>query len=148
MTPNELQTFIRTKIPAAEFMQVAVTRAEPDMIEVSAPLAPNSNVHGTLFGGSSAAIGLVAAWSLVYQRMLLDRIDATLVVSRHSMTYLRPVGGSFSALAQFADAQAWPHFTAALSENGKGRVCAAVKVLYNGKEAARLDAEFAASARK
>ncbi|NBO77191.1 MAG: hypothetical protein EBV28_09360 [Betaproteobacteria bacterium] len=62
LNASELQALIRSRIPVADFMQLEVRLLTPDQVDISAPLEPNRNVHGTLFGGSGTAIALVAAW--------------------------------------------------------------------------------------
>lgn len=145
MKAIELQSFVRTKIPAAEFMQVAVITAEPDLVEVGAPLAPNSNVHGTLFGGSATAVGLIAAWCLVYQRMQQDHLGSNLVVMRQVTNYLRPVTGAFTATAKFESETAWSDFIAALNRKGRARIAVIATLQQDGEIGARIEADFAAN---
>ncbi|MDB6061763.1 MAG: thioesterase domain protein [Verrucomicrobiaceae bacterium] len=145
MSPSELQSFLRTRIPVADFMQINVVRAEPELIEFSAPLAPNSNVHDTLFGGSSAAIAMVAAWSLVYIGMQKEELGSNLVVLRQNMTYLRPVAGEFTIVATFAHENVWSDFVATLNSKGRARILLDVALQYDGQLAGKLEAEMAAS---
>ncbi len=148
MNNAELQDFVRSKIPVADFMQITVTKVESDLIEVCAPLAPNSNVHGTLFGGSSTAIGLVAAWMLVFMRMQQEGLGSNLVVLRETTNYLRPVTGAFTAIAKFENENIWNDFVAALNRKGRARIPVVSTIRQDGEVGARIEAEFAANIRR
>lgn len=147
MNAVELQKFVRSKIPLAEFMQVAVIAAEPDSVKVGAPIEPNSNVHSTLFGGSATAIGLIAAWCLVFQRMQQDALGSNLVVIRQTTTYLRPVTAAFTAAAKFENETVWSDFVAALRRKGRARLFVTALIQQDGEIGARIEAEFAADVR-
>lgn len=144
MSPDQLQSYIRRHIPVAEFMQVSVRRADPDVVEVEAPLPPNLNVHGTLFGGSATAIALIAAWSLVFLRMRTSSLNGGLVVHRQNTTYHKPVAGAFTVQATFASDNAWGEFVESIGRRQRGRIGVVGALRCEGEVAARLEAEFAA----
>ena len=145
MSPNELEAFIRSRIPVADFMQLSVLQLLPDRVELAAPLEPNRNVHGTLFGGSGTAIALVAAWSLVHARMQAEGLNAPLVVARQTTHYFKPVTGRVTAQAVFDTAQAWPEFARRLAEGHRARVGVVVELQQTaGEVAAQVEALFAA----
>lgn len=145
MNAQELQTLVREKIAAADFMQITIAKLESDFIEISAPLAPNSNVHGTLFAGSATSIGMVAAWCLVFHRMQQTNLGSNLVVVRQATNYLRPVSGDFTASARFAGNTAWQDFTDRLNKKGRGRIALVVDIKQGDEIGARIEAEYAAS---
>lgn len=145
MNSQELQIFVRSKIAVADFMQIAITKLEPDFIEISAPLAPNANVHGTLFAGSATAIAMVAAWCLVYERMQQAGLGSNLVVVRQSTNYLRPIKNDFTASARFAGENAWQNFVSAMNSKGRGRIPLMVDIKQGDEIGARIEAEYAAS---
>jgi thioesterase domain-containing protein len=145
MAPSDLQSYIRSKIPLAEFMKVTVVSLAAERVELSAPLEPNLNVHGTLFGGSAASLALLAAWALAFLRVEEDGLSAPLVVRGHHMTYLKPVTGSATAIASFSESQAWPNFAAHVRSTGRGRVTVKVSLQSQGEVCAHLSAEFAVS---
>ena len=61
-----------------------------------------TNHHGTLFGGSGAAMALVAAWSLAHTRLQSEGREVPLVVVKHTATgavdWAGSVGGSAAAI--------------------------------------------------
>lgn len=149
MSPSELEAFIRSRIPVADFMQLSVQQLLPDRVELAAPLEPNRNVHGTLFGGSGTAIALVAAWSLVHVRMQDEGLNAPLVVAKQTTHYFKPVTGRVVAQAVFETGQSWADFTRRLAEGHRARVGVVVELRQAesdgvGDVAARVEALFAA----
>jgi thioesterase domain-containing protein len=143
MTPKELQVYLHEKIPVAAFMQVAVSGLREDQVELSAPLAPSLNVHGTLFGGSAASLALLAAWALAHLRTQSLGLHAPLVVRSHEMRYLRPVTGRVEVYASFATDAAWPAFVEQLQAQGRGRISLKATVSSQAVLCAELAAEFA-----
>ena len=149
MNPQDLETLIRSRIPVADFMQLHVQQVQADLVQLSAPLEPNRNVHGTLFGGSGTAIALVAAWSLVYARMQDEGLDAPLVVARQTTHYFKPVTGPVTARATFESANTWADFTQRLAQGQRARAGVVVELVQAsapvpGEVAARVEALFAA----
>jgi thioesterase domain-containing protein len=140
------ERYLREHIPLAAFMQVSVLEVGADTVAVSAPLEPNVNVHGTLFGGSGAALALIAAWSLLHTRMQAEHVAASLVVHRHQMTYLRPIAGRVTARAGFAAGAAeWQEFAEALDRKGRARIVVDATLLDDaGQAGAQLSGEFVA----
>jgi thioesterase domain-containing protein len=147
MGPQELQALIRTGIPVANFMQLSVLEVRPDGVDLSAPLAPNLNVHGTLFGGSGAAMALVAAWSLSHTRLHREGLDVPLVVVKQNMQYFKPVRSTVIARARFAPGHGWEPFILAVQQSQRARLGVVVELVPESKPeevAARLEATFAA----
>jgi thioesterase domain-containing protein len=147
MSPQDLQNLIRTGIPVANFMQLSVLDVRRDGVDLSAPLAPNLNVHGTLFGGSGAAMALVAAWSLAHTRLHDEGREVPLVVVKQGMQYFKPVRSTVLARARFAQGQGWASFIQALEHGQRARLGVVVELAPESKPeevAARLEATFAA----
>lgn len=140
------EAYLREHIPLAAFMQVGVLEIGADAVAVSAPLEPNINVHGTLFGGSGAALALIAAWSLLHTRMQSEHVAGSLVVHRHQMTYLRPIAGRVTARAVFAaGADAWDEYVDTLDRKGRARIVVDATLLDDARQAgAQLTGEFVA----
>src|SRR5690554_2147983 len=97
-------------------MEVRVPAADERRVVLAAPLEPNINHRDTLFGGSAAAVATLAAWSLLYLRLLRDGIDARLVIHRNTMEYKRPIAGEFTATARLDDEAPWEQFVTTRSE--------------------------------
>ena len=59
MNPAALAAFLHEKIPLSAAMDVSVVSASASEVVLEAPLDPNINVHGTMFGGS---VSTLACW--------------------------------------------------------------------------------------
>ncbi|ODT71667.1 MAG: hypothetical protein ABS75_07570 [Pelagibacterium sp. SCN 63-23] len=143
MTPPALAAFLREKIPLSKAMDVSVVSVSADGVVLEAPLDPNINVHGTMFGGSVATLGLLAAWSALHLRLEAEGIVNQLVIHRSEVDYLLPVRGSVRATAQ-VDTADWGSFRQMLERRGKARLSVVAEMLSDGQVAARLTGEFVA----
>jgi thioesterase domain-containing protein len=144
MSQQALQALLAEKIPVTQFMQVEVVDIQPDSLTVKAPLAPNLNIHDTMFGGSATAIGLVAAWSLFSMRLANAGVNATVVAHKNASTYLKPIAGELVAKATFANLGAWQSFMDRFTEKGRARFFLHVQLLSENQLAGEIEAEFVA----
>jgi thioesterase domain-containing protein len=143
MTPEALVDYLHTHIPMSRAMDVSVVTASVDEVVLEAPLAPNINVHGTMFGGSAATLGLLAAWSVLHLRLEAEGVANQLVIHRTQMEYLLPVAGAAQARARL-DGNGWEHFRHMLDRRGRARLHVTADVIFEGQAAARLIGEFVA----
>lgn len=147
MTPAALEAYLHAHIPLSRAMGVAVSAANAARVELSAPLAPNINVHGTAFGGSAATLALLAAWSVLHLRLEAEGVPNRLVIQRSSMDYLAPIEGAFSAAATLDNADL-ASFFAMLERKGRARLAVTAQLLFDGKIAGRLTGDFVALAER
>lgn len=144
MSPSELETYLHTHIPMSLAMQASVVRASPEVVVLSAPLAPNINHRDTVFGGSASALAILAAWSLLHTRMNAEGLASRLVIQRNTMSYEEPIVGTFTATAEAPDAQAWSQFLRMFKRKGKARITVASVLHFDGAIAGHLEGEFVA----
>lgn len=147
MTPEALVTYLHDHIPLSRAMDVSVISASAASVVLEAPLEPNINVHGTMFGGSVAALGLLAAWSVMHLRLEDEGIKCQLVIHRTETEYLLPISGCVTASAML-DTSGWDHFRDMFTRRGKARLTVTAELLHNGQVAARLIGEFVAIAER
>jgi thioesterase domain-containing protein len=143
MTPDALADYLHTHIPLSQAMAVSVVEASAQTVVIDAPLDPNINVHGTMFGGSAAVLGLLAAWSVLHLRLEAEGVPNQLVIHRTEMEYLRPISGAARAIARL-DGSDWEVFSHTLERRGKARLKVATELWFGGEIAARLVGEFVA----
>ncbi|MCP8882392.1 thioesterase domain-containing protein [Devosia sp. XJ19-1] len=143
MTPAALADFLHEHIPLSRAMNVTAVRASVEEVVLEAPLEPNINVHGTMFGGSAATLGLLAAWSVLHLRLEAEGISNQLVIHRTEMEYLKPIAGTAQAVARLEGAD-WASFLHTLDRRGKARLKVNAALVFNGEPAARLAGEFVA----
>lgn len=144
MSPKELQQFLHRNVPLSQAMQVGVDSIEADRLVLSAPMAPNLNQHGTIFGGSAATLGVLAAWSLLHTRLIQQGVHCKLVVQRSAMAYEAPMSGVFTATATLATGVDWDRFIAAYHAHGKARIQALAVLHSTGQRAGLFTGEFVA----
>ena len=141
---NELQQTIRGSIPLSEAMAFSIDRLDIGSIEVSAPLEPNVNIHGTGFAGSIYSLAVLTGWALATHIMQSRDLDGDLVVGRAEIAYRAPVTGSLQCRCE-ADEAEREAFEAGFHERGKGRL--ALEIRVGDKPEAVLTATFVAVAR-
>jgi thioesterase domain-containing protein len=143
MTPSALADYLHLHIPLSRAMDVSVVEASAKAVVIEAPLDPNINVHGTMFGGSAAVLGLLAAWSVLHLRLEAEGIANQLVIHRTEMEYLKPISGTARAVARLEGTD-WAGFVHTLERRGKARLMVAAELMFDGEVAARLVGEFVA----
>lgn len=122
MTEAELETYLHDNIPLTRAMAVRVVSIAPDKVVLGAPLAPNINVHDTVFGGSASTLATITAWSLVYTRLLAADRACDLVIQRSTMEFLKPIRGDFTAVAAMSAGPEWDDFLRMLDRKGRARI--------------------------
>ena len=143
MTPEALRRYLHLHIPLSRAMEVEVLEASAEHVLLEAPLAPNLNMHGTMFGGSAATLALLAAWSVMHLKLEAEGLANQLVIHRTNMDYLLPIEGCVRASARLDEAD-WPGFRHTFDRRGRARLTVVSELLYNGQVAARLSGEFVA----
>jgi thioesterase domain-containing protein len=134
---------IRDHIPLSEAMQFSIDELSLDSIQVSAPLEPNINIHGTGFAGSIYSIGILTGWALATHTM--DELDmiADLVVGKAEIRYRAPVTSALICRSSCSDEQR-QQFRNGLSESGKSRLNLEIEI---GDQQALIEAGFIAVGR-
>lgn len=139
-----LERYLHQHIPLSRAMGVVVMAADADAVVLAAPLAPNINHRDTVFGGSAAAVALLAGWSLLYLRLNAESIAHRIVVQRSTMEYLQPIGDAFTAVARLHDGERWERFRDSLQRRRRARVEVTARLEQAGALAGRFTAQFVA----
>lgn len=122
-------------------MQFHIESLDLGAIEVSAPLAPNVNIHGTGFAGSIYSVAVLTGWALCTHILEEQGIDADLVVARAEIRYRAPVTGNLQCHTG-ADAATRDVFLRDVRERGKGVL--PLKIELGGRPDAVLQANYCA----
>jgi len=139
-----LQRKIRAAIPLSDAMQFSIESLGLEAIEVSAPLPPNVNIHGTGFAGSIYSVAVLTGWALCTHILDQMKVDAELVVAKAEIRYRAPVTGDLRCVAG-ADAELRASFLQDIENRGKGVLPLEIRV--GEQPAAVLQATFCAIAR-
>ncbi|HEX4871903.1 MAG TPA: YiiD C-terminal domain-containing protein [Nevskiaceae bacterium] len=132
-------------LPMARALQLRVLRLRADEVCLQAPYGPNRNPHGSVFGGSQAALALIAGWSLVQARLRAEGLVAIVVGREARLRYRRPLSSpAFEARARPAAEPATEDLGRALREHRSARLAVRVSLHEAGsvEEAAVLDTGF------
>lgn len=152
MSPEPRETlierYLHEKIPLSAAMGVRVGTASREHVRLWAPFAPNVNDNDTVFGGSTAAIATLAAWTLLHLRLEEAGLRVQLVIQRSRMEYEQPVPGDFEAVCRFSDEFAWERFRTTLTRKGRARIGLAAAVAFQGQRAAAFEGDFVALERR
>lgn len=140
---RRLQRLLQDHIPLAREMGAEVQRWTGDVLELTAPLEPNLNHHGTFFGGSASALGILAGWSLVHLACLEAGLDAEVVIQRVAMRYSAPAPGPVSARSFRPGPAAWRRFRSGYERHGLARLRVHVELDCGGLRIANLEASYA-----
>lgn len=144
MTADELTGVLHRDIPIARAMGVTALQAEPGCVLLAAPLAPNINHMGTLFGGSAGTLATLAAWSLLYLRLEPLQPPSHIVIQRGLTHYRQPVTGEVTARCLFDDAVSWARFVRTLVRHGRARITLYAEVFGDGRVGAQFEGDFVA----
>ncbi len=142
--PSDLARYIHEHIPLSRAMGVSVLAIEEDAVTLEAPLVPNINHQGTVFGGSASALAILAGWALLHVRLRSEGVAGRLVIQRNAMEYQHPIVGQFSARATLAHPERWQQFTATLTRKGKARVTVLAVLEQINEVVARFTGQFVA----
>jgi thioesterase domain-containing protein len=141
---RQLEQYLHAQIPLSAAMRVRVVALDAEGVTLSAPLAPNINHHETVFGGSAAALAILASWSLIHVRLRADHLDARLVIQRNTIEYQRPMSGEFQARSAFESADAWSAFAALLQRRGRARLSVLAALTQDEVRAGHFSGQFVA----
>lgn len=129
-------------------MGVRVVDASPEGVTLEAPLAPNLNHRSTAFGGSVAALAILAGWTLLHLRLRSDGVRAQIVIQASSVRYEAPIRGAFRATCGPVEEASWRRLERTLARWGKGRLSVSVSVEDAGGVAATFEGAYVALAER
>jgi thioesterase domain-containing protein len=114
-----LQQKIRSAIPLSDAIQFTIDSLGMDAIDVSAPLPPNVNIHGTAFAGSIYSVAVLSGWALCTHILEQTGVAAELVVAKAEMRYRAPITGDLRCAIRI-DAAERTAFLEGIRDRGKG----------------------------
>lgn len=132
------------EIPISAAMGIAVEAFDGAGLRVRAGLAPNVNVHGTVFAGSLFSLASLCGWGLVYLKLLERGQAASIVFVEGRLRCDQPARTDISAAAAWTSAAEWA--LAALSREGRCRIVLDVDVEAGGRIVSAFNGEYAVRA--
>jgi len=141
---EDLQKYLHEHIPISKAMGVEVLEATVNGVTLCAPLYPNINHRETVFGGSSTAVAILSAWSLLYLRLKCENITRHIVIQKSTMTYECPITDMFTASSVIRDPAAWFRFITMLRRKNRARMRVHSILHCNGRKVGELEGDFVA----
>lgn len=138
MTRGAVEEAVHEEIPLSAAMGTQVVEVTPSRVVLEAPLEPNVNHRATAFGGSVAALAMLAGWMLVDARLRDAGIAAHTVVQSGDVRFLAPARGDLRARAEAPNEPSWKRFLTTLGRWGRARVHLEVEVHSGGSRVAVL----------
>lgn len=78
-------------IPLSAFMQLDIEKFDGSTLYCQAALAPNQNLHHTMFAGSIYAMATLTGWGLVHLQLQELGLDGDIVLADGRIRYLAPL---------------------------------------------------------
>lgn len=122
MRLDDIERYLHEQIPLSAAIHVAVRSADTAGVRLAAPLAPNINHRSTVFGGSAAAVAILAAWTYLHVRLEEFPFTTRVVIQHNSLDYLRPLHGDFEAWCPAPSDALWQRFAQTLERRGRARI--------------------------
>jgi thioesterase domain-containing protein len=97
MAPAELEKFLHAKIPLTAAMGIRVIQTGPRRLILEAPLEPNVNHLGSVFGGALHTLPTLACYAALWTLLVESGVDGHVVVKQSYAKYAQPVKQTFRA---------------------------------------------------
>ena len=88
---NRLMSMWQQTIPLVAFMQLQIHAFDGTRLWCHAPLAPNKNLHHTMFAGSIASQLTICGWGMVWLQLQALGLDGDIVLAQSQLNYKAPV---------------------------------------------------------
>ena len=141
----EVEAYLHKHIPLSAGMGVRVVACDVAGVTLRAPLAPNINHHATVFGGSTSAVGILAAWTWLNFSLRSAGHTSRLVIQRNTVNYLAPIKGEFESRCTGLPAAQFEEFLRTLDRYGKARATLSAVLTYKGEKAATFTGDYVAA---
>ncbi|MEM7276484.1 MAG: YiiD C-terminal domain-containing protein [Pseudomonadota bacterium] len=138
----KITQYLYNEVPLSKAMGIKLIKIDDSEVVLGAPLAPNRNHQGTLFGGSAASIATLACWTLVHDRMMREPVTANLVVQKAQIEYLRPCPNEVRAVACLNSPDQWLSAVDAFNRKGKARMSLKSSLYCEQTQVVRFSGDF------
>ncbi|MDP5151432.1 bifunctional GNAT family N-acetyltransferase/hotdog fold thioesterase [Rheinheimera baltica] len=88
---EELSKTWQETIPLSVFMQLNIKEFDGNALRCQAPLAPNINLHQTMFAGSIYTLATLTGWGMLYLQLRALGLQGNQVLADGSIKYFKPV---------------------------------------------------------
>lgn len=96
-----LNQFLHQSIPITKDMGLIIDKISESKLKLKAPLENNINDKGSVFGGSSSALMIIAAWSLIKIKCDEHDINADIVIHKNETVWHKALYSDLIIEAEF-----------------------------------------------
>ena len=122
MTISELEKFLHQQIPISQALGVKVLRADQQQVELHCPLTPNRNHLGTAFGGSLAAVAILAGYTWIFQECERRGHQVHILLKHTEIKYEKPVSEDLRAICKAPAKEDFENFLKTFEKKGLARL--------------------------
>ncbi|OFZ29204.1 MAG: hypothetical protein A2622_14275 [Bdellovibrionales bacterium RIFCSPHIGHO2_01_FULL_40_29] len=144
MQTHELEKFLQTQIPLVATLGVRVIQANDDLVELRAPLEPNRNHLGTVFGGSIYSTAVLACYAWLYNVLKNRNLECHVVIKSGQIKYIRPVNGDFSCVCFSPAENDFEKFLLTLERKQRGQISLRSEIKVKSDVVCIFEGEFVA----
>ncbi len=139
----EIEEFFHQQIPLTRAMALHVEAYDGAQLVLTAPIEVNHNHLGTAFGGSLAAMGMVAGYGLVW--LMLGKREGHVVVRDASINFRRPVRGLIRAVCRRPNDATVADFLSKFANERNAHLRLEVTIQHEGRDAVHFEGTFVAT---
>ncbi len=119
---HKLTDFLKTHVPATQYMGFDVAHYDGETLQLSAPLAPNINDKSTAFGGSLYSLCVMTCWGMLYLKTQEKGIECNQVVMQSNIRFLAPVNQTLTATCHAPSPETLENFFNRFTEKGRAKI--------------------------
>lgn len=134
---QQLQQIWHQTIPLSAYMQLTIAQFDGRELQTTAPLAPNKNLHDTMFAGAIYSLLTLTGWGMVWLQLKAAGLQGDIVLADANIRYVRPVTGQPVAKVRVVDCRG------SLADGGRIRQQVRVQLWDNQTLLAEFQGQFA-----
>jgi thioesterase domain-containing protein len=142
---NDLENYLRQQIPLIESLGVKVVKCNNQLAELKAPLEPNRNHLGTVFGGSTYSVSVLACYSWLFQILKSRGLSSHVVIKSGHIKYLKPVNADFTSVCAAPEKEDYEKFILVLEKKKRSKITLRSQIRIHSLVAAEFEGEFVAN---
>ena len=134
---KQLQSTWYQTIPVSQFMQITPVSFSGQHFSVTAPLAPNVNLHQTMFAGSIYTLMTLTGWGMVWLQQQLAKVEGDIVLADANVRYIAPITADPVARVDWVDTD-----LSALQRGKRVRINLTIELWCADKQCAVFEGRF------
>ncbi len=142
-----LEKILHEEIPITRHLNLKVSKYDGNSLVISAPLKENRNDKGIAFAGSLYSIGALCGWGILTLKLMEEKLDAKVVISKSEVKYTKPMKNDFLAICNLPEQETWFKIINRIKRKGNNKIPLEIKLFSineKNEHEAILNAEYMA----